>query len=146
MPKRYIPALVFVIALAICTTYFYVQESRFIEGMALAQGKVQSLGAGSSKQTSAFGKSVTTPTQAIVAFRVEGKTYKSRGRAMGLPAWLPGDTVGVYYNPQDPRQSRIQRFDELYFHSLIPGMFLLGALLFASINFLVYKLRGRPLS
>ena len=65
---------------------------------------------------------------------------------MGYPDWKIGQSVDVYFSPKDPRHSRIKRWDELYFYTLISAFFLACCVFFGVINFIVYKIRGRPLS
>ncbi len=146
MPLRYIPALVIIIGLTVATVYFYNEESSYISGMEITSGRVVALG-GKSKSTITFiGSKSSANTQALVDFTVDGSTYRSEGRAMGLPGWEVGQTVDVYFSEQDPEKSRIKRWDELYFFTAICSFFLGFCLLFATVNFIVYKVRGRPLS
>jgi hypothetical protein len=85
-------------------------------------------------------------TEAIVGFTVNSINYKVKSRALGIPKWHMGKKVGVYYLPEDPNISRINRWDELYFYTLICAHFLTAILLISFVNFIVYKVRGRPLS
>lgn len=146
MPARYIPALVFLIALTAATIYFYNDESSFIEGMSVAQGEVVALGSRSTSSSSINGRSSSSNTQALVDFEVNGKLYRVDGRAMGYPEWTIGQKVEVYYSPEKPATARIKRWDELYFLSLICAFFISTSLVFSLVNFVVYKVRGKPLS
>ena len=146
MPLRYIPALIIVIALLCSTVYFYTEETAYINGMAVTEGTVVALGSKSTSSTTTNGKPTQTNTQAIVEFDSDGTTVRVEGRAMGYPHWEIGRTVGVYYAENNPSEARIKRWDEVYFFTLVSAFFLSVCLLFAAINFLVYKVRGKPLS
>lgn len=155
MPIRYIPAVIIFLALIAATIYFYQQESTFIKGMNVTRGVVVGLGSKSTFTTSTnvnarHGTSdqnqTTVNTQAIVDFQVDGSKHRVRGRAMGYPRWQIGQSVDVYFSPRNPGQARIKRWDEVYFHTLLSGFFLIACALFALINFMIYKIRGRPLS
>lgn len=146
MPARYIPALIIVIALIGSTIYFYNKESAYISGMSIAPGEVVALGSKSTSTVSVNGNKSTTNTQAIVEFTASGATYKSEGRAFGYPDWKIGQEVHVYYLPANPEKSRIKRVDEVYFYTAISGFFALCCFVFGSINYLVFRVRGRPLS
>ena len=65
---------------------------------------------------------------------------------MGYPYWQIGQNVEVYYSVDNPKKSRINRIDELYNFTLWFLFFISASVLFATINFIVYKVRGRPLS
>lgn len=160
MPRRYIPALILVLGLAISTIYLFNKETAYIKGMAVASGKVVALG-NKSTSTVSFSSGVvlgknntsvvstnshTTNTQALVDFSVSGSTYRSEGRGFGYPKWRVGQAAEVYYSSDNPKINRIKRFDEVYFYSIISAFFLSFCILFGSINYLVYKIRGRPLS
>ena len=146
MPLRYIPALVITIALIFSTLYAYKRESSYIEGMAVAEGVVTELGSRSKSSVTINGTTTKTNTQALVDFEVNGTVFRAEGRAAGYPLWEVGSKVPVYYSVNNPDKARINRFDEVYFFTLISAFFLICCLLFAFINFLVYKIRGKPLS
>ncbi len=146
MPRRYIPALIIVIALIGSTIYFYNEETSYIKDMTVAEGRVVALGEKSTATTKVNGKSTTTNTQAIVEFEANNTTYRVEGRAMGYPRWEIGQIVDVYYSEKKPNIARIKRWDEIYFFTIISAFFLSCCLFFGSINFLVYKVRGKPLS
>lgn len=146
MAPRYIPAVVIFIALIIATVYFYKEESSYISGMKLSTGVVTALGDNSFLSVVTNGGKESSNTQAIVEFTVGTSKYLTEGRALGFPRWRVGQEVGVYYSPENPNISRINRWDELYFYTLIFGHFLAAVLLFSLVNFIVYKVRGRPLS
>ncbi len=146
MPLRYIPALIIVIALIGATIYSYQLESSYIKGMKLASGELVALGNKSTSSTSINGNKTTANTQAIVDFEANNSTYKVEGRAMGYPRWEIGQTVEVYFSEKNPNKARIKRWDEIYFFTVISSFFLNFCLLFGIINFIVYKIRGRPLS
>lgn len=146
MPKRYIPALIIFIALLGAAIYSYQIESSYINAMEIAAGEVVSLGSKSTVTTSINGNAKKTNTQAIVNFTVNDKTYTAKGRSMGYPYWQVGQSVEVYYSVNNPKESRINRIDELYNFTLWFLFFISASVLFATINFIVYKVRGRPLS
>lgn len=146
MPKRYIPALIIFIALLASAIYSYQLESSFISAMKITTGEVVSLGSKSTATTSINGNTKKINTQAIVDFTVNEKTYTAKGRSMGYPYWQIGQNVEVYYSAENPKKSRINRIDELYNFTLWFLFFIGGSTLFATINFIVYKVRGRPLS
>ena len=146
MSRRYIPALIIVLVLIGATIYLYDKESTYISGMSIATGKVVALGSKSTSSMSIPGKTTTRNTQAIVAFTVSGTSYRSEGRAFGYPDWKIGQTVEVYYSAANPKMSRIKRFAEVYFFSLVSAFFLSACIVFGAINYVVYKIRGRPLS
>jgi hypothetical protein len=146
MPKRYIPALIIVVALIGLTIYFYQQESTYIKGMEITTGVVAGLGNKSTSTTTINGKMTTVNTQALVDFQFNGSTYRVNGRAMGYPDWKIGQPVDVYFSPKDPGKSRIKRWDELYFFTFVSAFFLIACVFFGIINFIVYKVRGKPLS
>lgn len=146
MPKRYIPALIIFMALIGSTIYFYQQESTYIRGMKTAQGVVVKLGSRSTSVVTDNKKTTKTNTQALVDFKVDGSTYRAEGRAMGYPRWKIGQSVDVYYSPDIPQHSRIKRWDELYFYTLLSAFFLLCLILIGAINFIIYRVRGRPFS
>jgi len=146
MPKRYIPALIIFVALIAATFYFYQQESTYIKGMSMATGAVVGLGNKSTATTTINHHKTTTKTQALVDFQYNGVTYRTAGRAMGYPRWKVGQSVDVYFSPQNPHRSRINRWDELYAHTLLSAFFLICIVLLGTINFIVYKIRGKPLS
>ncbi|MGM0563268.1 MAG: DUF3592 domain-containing protein [Pseudomonadota bacterium] len=146
MPLRYIPALIIVLALAGASIYFYQVESSYVDGMEVASGEVVGLGSGSTSSVTTNRDKTTSNTQAIVDFEVNQSTFTVKGRAMGMPAWKVGESVEVYYSKANPEIARIKRWDELYFFTLICAFFLIASLVFAAINFAVYKVRGRPLS
>ncbi len=146
MAPRYIPALVIFIALIITAVYFYTEESSFIKGMNLTTGVVSGLGSESSSSITSNGIKESSNTQALVNFTVGSSKYTAEGRALGIPRWNVGEKVGVYYSPDNPNISRINRWDEMYFFTLICAQFIVIILLFGLVNFIVYKVRGRPLS
>lgn len=155
MPLRYIPAVIIFLAVSAATIYFYQQESTYINGMNIARGVVIGHGNKSTfttttnvgpSQGNSNQKQKTVNTQAIVDFQVNGSKYRVAGRAMGYPGWKIGQSVDVYYSADNPRHSRIKRWDEVYFHTLLSGFFLIAMVIFAMINFIVFKIRGRPLS
>lgn len=146
LPLRYIPALVIIIGLICCTAYFYLTESAFINDMEITSGKVVELGNRSTSAITVNGKTSQVNTQAIAEFLLDGKTYRVAGRGFGYPRWKVGQAVDIYYSPEDPRQARIHRLDELFIFTFISAFFLIACLLFAGANFIVYKIRGKPLS
>lgn len=146
MPLRYIPALIIVIALICSTIYAYQEESSYIDGMAVTEGVVVDLGSRSTSSVTINGTTTKTNTQAIVDFEVNDAVFRVEGRAAGYPLWEIGSTTPVYYSVNNPDKARIKRFDEVYFFTIASAFFLGCCLLFAFINFLVYKIRGTPLS
>jgi len=146
MAPRYIPALIIFIGLIIATAYFYSKESSFISDMKLTTGIVTGLGGKSSSSITMNGKKESNNTQALVKFSVAASSYRVEGRALGFPQWTVGQKVGIYYSQDNPNISRINRWDELYFFTLICAHFIAAILLFSIINYIVYKVRGRPLS
>lgn len=146
MASRYIPALVIFFTLSITTIYFYIEESSYVAGMKLTVGVVSEFGNKSTSSITANGGEKSSSTQALVKFTVDSSNYKAEGRALGIPSWSIGQKVGVYYSPENPKKSRINRWDELYFFTLIGAHFIVVILLFSLVNFIVYKVRGRPLS
>ena len=146
MALRYIPAVVIFIALIMATLYFYSEESSYISAMKLSTGIVTELGSNSSSSVTINGKKKSSNTQALVKFTIGSSKYTAEGRALGFPRWNIGQEVGVYYSPENPDISRINRWDELYFFTLICVHFIAAILLFSLVNFIVYKVRGRPLS
>lgn len=146
MPARYIPALIIVIALLGAAIYSYKVESSYISEMSITPGVVIGLGSKSTSSTTINGKKTSTNTQALVDFKVANATYRAEGRAMGFPRWNIGQNVEVYFSQINPRESRIKRWDEVYFFTTICSFFLSFALLFGTINFVIYKVRGQVLS
>lgn len=146
MAPRYIPAVVIFVALVLASAYFYQKESSFIEGMNTTSGTVVALGGKSTSSVETNGQTRSSNTQALVDFTVDGKTWRAEGRALGVPRWAPGEKVDVYYSPDNPETSRIKRWDELYFLTLLCLSFVAFILVFGTINFIVYKKTGRPLS
>lgn len=146
MPLRYIPALMIVIALIGSTIYSYQIESTYIKGMRLTSAELVALGAKSTSSTSVNGNQTTTNTQAIADFEVNNSVYRVEGRALGYPRWEIGQKVEVYFSEKNPNRARINRWDELYFFTGISALSLSFCLLFGMINFIVFKVRGRPLS
>jgi len=146
MAPRYIPAVVIFVALIMATIYFYSEESSYISGMKLSTGIVTELGSNSSSSVTINGKKKSSNTQALVKFTIGSSKYIVEGRALGFPRWNVGQEIGVYYSPDNPNISRINRWDELYFFTLICAHFIAAILLFSLVNLIVYKVRGRPLS
>lgn len=146
MPLRYIPAVIIFIGLCLSTAYLYSQEARFIEGMTVTEGAVIGFGDKSSSSTTINGNTESENTQPLVEYSVRGDKYISEGRALGLPKWELGQTARIYYRESSPEVSRIGRFDELYFYTLLSGFFLIAITFFGLLNFVVYKVRGKPLS
>jgi len=146
MPKRYIPALVIFVALIWSTIYFYKQESSYIVGMTKGKGVVVLLGDKSTSSISFIGRTTTTNTQAIVDFEANNLTYRIEGRGLAYPRWKIDQTVDIYFSQENPTLARINRWDELYFFTILSSFFLGCLIFFATLNFIVYKIRGRPLS
>lgn len=146
MPARYIPASIIAILSLVATIFFYLSESDFIRDMKITSGKVIKLGNKSTSTISINGKKTTTNTQAIVEIVVGNGTYVSEGRSFGVPKWEVGQDVEVYYSADDPKISRIKRWDELYFFTLISAFFLISCVVLGLVNYIVYRVRGRPLS
>ncbi|HED36727.1 MAG TPA: hypothetical protein ENI76_00540, partial [Ignavibacteria bacterium] len=119
MAPRYIPALIIFIASIIATVYFYTEESSFIKGMNLTTGVVARLGNKSSSSFTSNDIKESSNSQALVDFTVGTSKYRAEGRALGIPRWNVGQKVGVYYSLDNPNISRINRWDELYFFTLI---------------------------
>lgn len=146
MPARYIPALIIVAILLGCVIYAYQFESSYIKGMKQTSGMVAKLGSRSTSTITINGETTTSNTQALVDFQVNNTTYRVEGRAMGIPRWDIGQTVVVLFSEADPSRARIQRWDEIYFYTLICSFFLACCVFFGALNFIVYKVRGKPLS
>lgn len=146
MPSRYIPAVTIFIVLIGTTIYFYISESSYIAGMEVTSGVVVALGGKSTSSESINGQTTSTKTQALVDFAIANTIYQAQGRALGYPKWEIGQKVEVYYSQENPKEFRIKRWDEMYFFTLISLQFLLFLLVLGLINFIVYKIRGRPLS
>lgn len=146
MPFRYIPALIIVLALAGASIYFYQIESSYVDGMQVASGEVVGLGSSSTSSVTTNREKTTSNTQAIVDFEVNQSTFRTEGRALGFPEGKLGQSVKVYYSEGNPETARIKRWDEVYFFTLICLSFFVASLILVAINFIVYKIRGRPLS
>lgn len=146
MPLRYIPAVIVLIALIGAVIYSYQIESSYIKGMNTISGELVALGDKSTFTTSINEIEERVNTQAIVDFEVNNSTYTVEGRAMGYPRWKLGKTVEVYFSESNPSEARINRWDEIYFFTLIFSFFLSCCTFFCVINFVVYKVKGRPLS
>ena len=143
MPLRYIPALIIFISLAATSAYIFKKDLEYLTGMKRTEGVVFRFGAKSKSTTTGGGSRNTQP---IVRFNVEGESYLAEGRAMGIPRWEMGETSGVYYDPDNPKKNRIDRFDEKFFYAFLPFLFLCGGLFFALVNFTYYKKTGKVLS
>jgi len=146
MPARYIPGLIVFIALIFGGAYSYHVESSYINGMTTTKGEVVAFGSRSTSTRTTNDVEKTVNTQAIVNFVVNNETYRVEGRAMGYPDWVLGQDVEVYFAKHNPNEARINRWDEIYFFTLICSFFISTTILFSIINFIVYKVRGRPLS
>ncbi len=136
MTSRYLPALFVIFCLFIVTSFLFVKESSSIEGFKSEEGMVT--GFGSRKGTK-------RSTYTIVEYRVNDAVYACHSRGFGYPAWKVGDQVRVLYSTIDPSNSRISRIDEIYSHTLLFSFFLFTSLLFLLVNFIAFKIRGRPL-
>jgi hypothetical protein len=145
MTARYIPGLIIFIALIIGGAYSYHVESSYINGMTITSGEVVAFGNRSISTRTSNDIEKTVDTQAIVYFKVNNETYRVEGRAMGYPYWELGQGVEVYFAKDNPKQTRINRWDEIYFFTLTCSFFISTTILFSIINFIAYKLRGRPL-
>ena len=147
MPIRYIPAALILISLLFAIAHFYRVESDAVAKMHVTVGTVVALGNQSSASSTRLnGESSSANTQAIVEFKVGDDSFRVRGRALGIPRWVPGQAVEVYFSPANPKHARINRWDEVYLISSVLILFLSGGLVFACVNFAVYKVRGKPLS
>lgn len=146
MRARYIPAVILLTALLAGSIYLYKLESNYVKFMLIVEGEVVGHGAGSTSNLTVNGKTKTTSTQAIVEYKVNGVSYKVYGRSFGYPKWVVGQNVTVYYDPEKPKLARINRFDEMYLHTLLCLVFLFGGLFTAMFNYAVYKTTGKVLS
>ncbi len=146
MRARYIPAVILLTGLLAGSIYLYKLESNYVKSMLIVEGQVVGHGAGSTSSSTANGETKTTSTQAIVEYRVNGVSYKVYGRSFGFPKWVVGEKITVYYDPDKPKLARINRFDEMYLHTLLCLVFLFGGLLTAMFNYVVYKTTGKVLS
>jgi len=146
MPLRYIPALIIFTSLTASSIFFFKKDFEYLAGMKRTEGVVIRFGAKSVSTTTSGGSSASRNTQPIIRFNVEGESYLAEGRAMGIPRWEMGQASGVYYDPENPKKNRIDRFDEKFFYALICLFFLSGGLLFSLVNFTYYKKTGKVLS
>lgn len=146
MRARYIPAVILLTGLLAGSIYLYKLESNYVKSMLIVEGEVVGHGAGSTSSSTVNGETKTASTQAIIEYRVNGVSYKVYGRSFGFPKWVVGEKITVYYDPDKPKLARINRFDEMYLHTLLCLVFLFGGLLFAMFNYVVYKTTGKVLS
>ena len=155
MPLRYIPALIIFIGLLGAGSYSYKVESSYIKGMKTITGELVALGSRSVSsrrinddegKVNIHNHEGGSNTQALVDFEFNNTTFRVEGRAMGYPRWKLGQKVEVYFSESNPSEARINRWDEVYFFTLISSFFIIFCLVFSIINFVVYKVRGRPLS
>ncbi len=146
MRARYIPAVILLTGLLAGSIYLYKLESNYVKSMLIVEGEVVGHGAGSTSSSTVNGETKTASTQAIIEYRVNGVSYKVYGRSFGFPKWVVGEKITVYYDPDKSKLARINRFDEMYLHTLLCLVFLFGGLLTAMFNYVVYKTTGKVLS
>ncbi|WP_166836018.1 DUF3592 domain-containing protein [Rheinheimera pleomorphica] len=140
MSVKCIPAIVVVMLLCLATGYFYLQESSFTEGLTVTPATVVGFGSKAGLTTSVNGQASSTDLQPVAEFQYAGTTYSVEGRALGYPRWQLGEVVDVYFAEQNPHHARIQRWDELYFYTLLSGAFLILTLLCPLLNIFLRKL------
>ncbi|HWV14452.1 MAG TPA: DUF3592 domain-containing protein [Cellvibrio sp.] len=149
LPKKYIPALLLFILSLAATIYFFQLENGYIKNMHIVQGEIVGFGGKSGiKESSSQGglkTSTFTHTQAIANFSKDGSIYRVEGRAAGFPRWQLQQKIEIYYSLENPKKSRINRFDELYFYTLLSGVLPLYIFLAFMFRFGVNALRKRPL-
>lgn len=135
----YLPAIAIVLLLMCATGYFYIQESSYTQGMSTTSATIVGFGSKSRLTTNVAGARSSTDLQPIAEFQIDDKTYRIEGRALGYPRWQLGQSVDVFFFEQNPYHSRIKRFDELYFYSLLSAFFLITVFLSTLLNVVLRK-------
>jgi len=119
------------VALAISTLFLYKVESGYVSGFSLVSGHVSHFEY--NKSSSRTGASTANRIKTtVVSFKVKSKSYDVRSRGFQRPEF--SESIEVYYDPNDPSNARVNRFDELYFYTLISLFFFIMSIFSALLT------------